>query len=326
MDAGSIEVRLEPGTVITPAIEAAFDEAAAALHAGETERVYLTSLLDRVRRGELFLFVLSHVAGVLSHGDGIAGIVCCRSVDDEAELIFGFLRPRFAGLERVFLTKVADALAERGMHVLRSGFTWPGSGGFVAAAAAMGFHSVRRISMALDVAGSGLFFYEPGPGVTVRPWSPACFEDTCRIMYEESEPSDRKVYPLFASPEGARTLLVSIVEGRHGTFLPGLSAVCEKDGQVAGFLLSSLLADGSVLVLDIAVRKAYRRTGAGSRMLEYLIGRCAAAGKKRIVLAVTANNAAAIALYKKTGFREVATFDQHVLILDKKRKEVKTLS
>jgi ribosomal protein S18 acetylase RimI-like enzyme len=319
MDAGATEIGLELGTVITPAVEAAFEEAAVSLHAGETERVYLKSLLDRVRHGELFLLVLYRSAG-------IAGVVCCRSVDDEAELIFGFLRPQFAGIERVFLAKVVDALAQRGMHVVRSGFTWPGAGGFVAAAAAMRFYTVPRISMALDVADNRLFFYEPGPGVKVRPWSEACFEDTCRIMYEESEPSDRKVYPLFSSPEGARTLLSSIVQGRHGTFLPGLSAVCEKDGQVAGFLLSSLLTDGSVLVLDIAVRKAYRRAGAGSRMLEHLIGRCAAAGKRRIVLAVTASNTAAIALYKKMGFREVSTFDQHVLMLDKNREEIMTLS
>ncbi|MGA9139202.1 MAG: GNAT family N-acetyltransferase, partial [Methanocella sp.] len=295
MDAGSAEERLELGTVITPAVEAAFDEAAMALHAGETERVYLKSLVDRVRHGELFVFVLYRTTG-------IAGAVCCRSVDNEAELVFGFLRPSCAGLERIFLTKVVGALAQRGMRVVRSGFTWPGSGGFVAAAVAMGFYTVRRISMALDVADSSLFFYGHGSGVEVRPWSHAYFEDIRRIMYEESEPSDRKVYPLFASPEGARTLLFSIVQGHHGTFMPGLSAVCEKDGQVAGFMLSSLLSDGSVLVLDIAVRKAYRRTGAGSRMLEYLISRCAATGKRRIVLAVTASNTAAISLYKKMGF------------------------
>ena len=98
--------------------------------------------------------------------------------------------------------------------------------------------------------------------------------------------------------------------------MPGLSAVCEVDGQVAGFLISSMLIDGSVLVLDIAVRKAYRRTGVGSRMLKYLIGKCAAAGKRQIVLAVTATNTAAIELYRKTGFRQVATFEQHVLMLD----------
>lgn len=309
MHAAPAEERFELSTVITPAVEAAFDEAVTVMHAGEKERVYVMGLLDRVRHGELFILVLSGRAG-------IAGAVCCRGVDDEAELVFGFLRPSCAGLERVFMGKVVDVLAQRGIHVVRSGFTWPGAGGFIAAAADMGFYTVRRISMALDVADSGLFYYTPASGAKVRPWSQDCFEDTCRIMYEESEPSDRKVYPLFASPKGARALLLSIVQNRHGTFMPGLSAVCEVDGQVAGFLISSMLIDGSVLVLDIAVRKAYRRTGVGSRMLKYLIGKCAAAGKRQIVLAVTATNTAAIELYRKTGFRQVATFEQHVLMLD----------
>jgi ribosomal protein S18 acetylase RimI-like enzyme len=316
MYAGPAEERLELSTAITPDVEAAFQEAAMAMHAGETERVYVMGLLDRVRHGELFIFVLSRQSGIV-------GAVCCRGVDGEAELVFGFLRPSCPGFERVFLGKIVDALARQGTRVLRTGFTWPGAGGFIAAAADMGFYTVRRISMALDVAGSGRFFHGSAPGVNVRPWSQAFFEDTCRIMYEESEPSDRKVYPLFASPEGARALLLSVVQNRHGTFMPGLSAVCVVEGRVSGFLLSSLLSDGTVLVLDIAVRKAYRRMGIASRMIEYLIGRCAATGKRQIVLAVTATNAAAIGLYKKMGFRQVATFDQHVLILDQDRASAK---
>ncbi|OPY28792.1 MAG: ribosomal-protein-alanine N-acetyltransferase [Methanocella sp. PtaU1.Bin125] len=315
MYAGPAEGRLELSTVITPAVEAAFEEAMRAMHAGDIERMYVRGLLDRARRGELFILALYRNADV-------AGAVCCRSVDGEAELVFGFLRPPCAGLERAFLEMIVAALARQGTGVVRSGFTWPGAGGFAAAAADMGFDAVRRISMALDVAGSGLFFPGSSPGVSVRPWSQACFEDTCRIMYEESEPSDRRVYPLFATPEGTRALLSSIVQDRHGTFLPGLSAVCEVDGRVAGVLLSALLADGSVLVLDIAVRKAYRRKGVASRMIEHLISRCAAAGKKQIVLAVTATNDAAIGLYKKMGFRQIATFDQHVLIIGPARSGV----
>lgn len=304
MEAGGAGGGLVAGTTATPAIEAAFSEAAARLP--ELERLYVLSLPDRVRSGELCLIALQD-------GDGVAGAACYRSVDGEAEVVYGFLRPPYRGAEQAFLEQVVGKLAGSGIGVVRSGFTWPDAGRFIAAAVRLGFTAVHRSSMALDVEDRHLFSYVPAPGISVLPWSPWYFEEACRIMYEESEPADRALYPLFASPEGARRLLLSIVQGRHGTFLPGLSAVCQAGGAIVGFLLCALLADGNVLVLDIAVSKAGRRRGAGTKMLEYLIGKAAAAGTRQIVLAVTAGNAAAIGLYKKVGFREVATFDQYVL-------------
>lgn len=180
---------------------------------------------------------------------------------------------------------------------------------------ASGFFSVRRISMARDVDDGHLFSYVPAPGLNVIPWSPWYFDEAGRIMYEASEPADRRLYPLFGSPEGARKLLLSIVQGRHGPFLPELSAVCQVDGAIAGFVLCSLLADGSVLVLDIAVADACRRRGVGTRLIEHLVSQCAVQNRRQVVLAVTAGNTPAIRLYQKTGFREVATFDQYVLTI-----------
>jgi ribosomal protein S18 acetylase RimI-like enzyme len=306
MDVCSTGEGLETGTAVTQAVEAAFSEAAAGL--SEMERLYITSLTDRVRRGELCLISL-HRSGE------VAGAACYRSVDGEAEVVFGFLRPQYRGIEHAFLAKVVGTLAKSGITVIRTGFTWPAAGPVIAAATRMGFSTVHRISMAKPVEDSHLFSFVPAPGIQVLPWSPWYFEDACRIMYEESEPADRVLYPLFGSPEGARRLLLSIVQGRHGTFMPGLSAVCQSGGAVVGFLLCALLADGSVLVLDIAVNKACRRAGAGTKMLEYLVGKCAALGYRQIVLAVTADNEAAIRLYKKMGFRDVAAFDQYVLTI-----------
>jgi ribosomal protein S18 acetylase RimI-like enzyme len=297
---------LEAGTMITSAVEAAFSEAAGELP--ELERLYVRSLPDRVRRGELNLISLHD-------GPEVAGAACYRSVDGEAEVVFGFLRPPYRGTEPAFLEKIVRALKESGHAVLRTGFTWPEAGPFIAAASRMGFWRIHRISMAREVNDGHLFSYVPAPGINVAPWSPWYFDEVCRIMYEESEPEDRVLYPLFASPEGARRLLLSIAQGRHGTFMPGLSAICQSDGVIVGFLLCALIVDGSVLVLDIAVDKAHRRKGAGTKMLEYLISRAAALGNRQIVLAVTASNEPAIELYRNVGFKEVARFDQYVLTI-----------
>lgn len=312
MSVGCGGVRLELGGTITPAVEEAFGEAAG-MAAGEAERQYVRGLTDRVRRGELGLFVLSG-------GWDVAGAACYRSVDGEAELVFGFLRLPYAGTERAFLEQIVAALARSGAGVVRSGFAWPSSARFIAAAKGMGFLSVRRISMALDVDERYRPSYVPVPGLSVHPWSPLHFEEAARIMYEESVPADRRLYPMFGSPAGARRLLLSIVQGRHGAFAPETSAVCEAGGagredpdRIAGFVLTSTVADGSLLVLDIAVRQAYRRRGAGTKLLEYLIARAAALGKRQIVLAVTADNEPAIRLYRKVGFRQASMFDQYVL-------------
>jgi ribosomal protein S18 acetylase RimI-like enzyme len=311
MNAGRTGEGLVTGTTVTPAVEAAFSEAS--LRLPELERLYVMSLPDRVRRGELCLISLHD-------GEEVAGAVCYRSVDGEAEVAFGFVRPPYRGTEHAFLEKAVGALKGSGISIVRTGFTWPDSGPFIAAAAGLGFSTVHRISMAKVVDDSQLFSYVPAPGIHVLPWSPWYFEEACRIMYEESEPADRVLYPLFGSPEGARKLLLSIVQGRHGTFAPGLSAVCESGGAIVGFLLCALLADGSVLVLDIAVSKAGKRKGAGTKMLEYLISKAAALGNRQIVLAVTAGNEPAIGLYKKMGFRQVATFDQYVLAINRQNE------
>jgi ribosomal protein S18 acetylase RimI-like enzyme len=226
-----------------------------------------------------------------------------------------------AAFSEAFLESIVGRLKESGVSVVRTGFTWPDAGPFIVAAVRMGFSTVHRISMSKDVDDRDLFSYVPAPGIHVLPWSSWYFEEACRIMYEESVPADRVLYPLFGSPEGARRLLLSIVQGRHGIFMPGLSAVCQSGGAIVGFMLCALIPDGSVLVLDIAVSKASRRKGAGTKMLEYLISKTAALGNRQIVLAVTAGNEPAIKLYKKMGFKEVATFDQYVLSINRQENK-----
>lgn len=310
MDATMAGERFRLAGALTPELESAFYSAASRLAAGEIERLYICGLIDRVRRGDLSVYSL------LCGGE-VAGAICYRSVDGEAELIHGFVAPEHEGAEGVFLGMVTEALARSGTRVIRSGFGWPGQARFSGAAAAAGFAAVSRISMARDVAEGEMFSFVPSPGVSVTPWSAADFEDVSRLMHEASAPADRRVYPLFASPEGSRALLLSIVQGRHGAFEPGLSAVAEVRGETAGFLLSSLMPDGGVLVLDVAVKEGLRRKGIASHMIRYLISRCAAAGRRQIVLAVTAENVEAIGLYKKMGFREIAAFEQHVLMIEK---------
>jgi len=308
MDASRQDFLLQADIRLTDEAELLLLESASRLPAvpGDIDRKYIMGLPNRVRWGELEAMQLA-VDGELS------GVFCYRSVDNEAELVYGCLRRGYGNIERLLMDGIICELAEREIHAIRSGFSWPGSERFAAAALEIGFQKIGRMSMSLDVDMKRMFSCHPSPGVNILPWSPAYFEDVCRIMYEASEHYDRVVYPLFGSPEGARKLLLSILQDRHGLFMPDLSIVAQKGGQIVGFLISALLPDGCVLILDIAVDSGFRRQGVGSRMVENLVSKSAALDRGQIVLAVTRDNSPAIALYLKAGFKEIAHFDQYVL-------------
>ncbi|WP_230741378.1 GNAT family N-acetyltransferase [Methanooceanicella nereidis] len=273
---------------------------------GNSERAYVSGLVKRMERGEISAFTLSHQGKTI-------GVIFYRMLEQEAELIFGYLLAEYRGAERYFLSNIVNGLQTFGIHIVRSSFTWPDSEGFIRAAADMGFVMIERKSMALNTRKIPLFSIGVYNDVKVCHWNSKYFDDVSRIMCDEAAPADKVVYPLFASYEGSKVLLQSIIENKHGTFMPELSMVAVSGNKTAGFLLSSVLVDGSVLILDIAVSRKYRKMGIGSLMLDHLINKCIATGIGQIVLAVTSVNTDAIQLYVRKGFKEMSTFKQYVL-------------
>ena len=71
--------------------------------------------------------------------------------------------------------------------------------------------------------------------------------------------------------------------------------------EVAGFALGRAVADQAEL-LTIAVAPAFRRQGIGARLVSGFLGEAAARGATRAFLEVSADNAAAIAVYDSLGF------------------------
>lgn len=264
---------------------------------------YISGITPRVRSGELFAFTL------LDHGCPV-GVICYKARDGEADLVFGHVMCLFKGIERFFLSAVVVSLLHSGVKAIRSGFRWPSPKAFIGAATDMGFREIPRMSMSVK---ASTMEVEPPEGIVIVPWSATMEDEVGSIMSDCATADDRAIYPLFSSQEGSIKLLHSIIGNGHGIFLPGFSYAALKGNEVAGFVLASLLADGSVLVLDIAVRERYRRSGIGGALMRGLIGACAASGKQRVVLAVSENNAAAIALYKKLGFKKDMQFSQYVL-------------
>jgi ribosomal protein S18 acetylase RimI-like enzyme len=81
-------------------------------------------------------------------------------------------------------------------------------------------------------------------------------------------------------------------------------------GKVAGFVLTEQSAEqGHVITLDVL--EAYRRQAIGSLLLSASEQEAASRGGKRMVLETATTNKAAIAFWKKHGYREFATIQDY---------------
>jgi len=289
---------MEVSRGITEDMEDVFSDAAMQVNAAEG--AYIRCLLGRVKKGELGVYALSARCRT-------EGAVCYKVLDGDAELVFGHVVG--GGPEAYFLEAVVRGLFDDGVHTVRSNFNWPEPGGFIRGAQVLSFAMTERMSMCRC----------PGPAdggtpgdFRVLAWQDCHVGEVCRIMHEAQSPADRPVYPMFSRPEGVKNLMDSVLRGRHGRFLRELSYVAVAD-RVIGFLLSTLLSDGSVLILDVGVDRDYRRRGVGGAMIDRLIGDSYAGGLGLIVLAVTSNNYDAIRLYERKGFKVNGYFRQYVL-------------
>jgi len=81
--------------------------------------------------------------------------------------------------------------------------------------------------------------------------------------------------------------------------------LCWRHRELAGFLCSWLIA-GELQIQNLATAPAFRRQGVAARLLDQVLARSRAAGLEAAWLEVRAGNVAAIKLYERFGFREVA--------------------
>ena len=97
----------------------------------------------------------------------------------------------------------------------------------------------------------------------------------------------------------------------HGVFRDCLLAgytclVLERDGAVAGYAILSIAA-GEAHVLNLCVDPGCRNRGYGDRLLDEILKRARQAGVGEVFLEVRPSNVNALSLYRKKGFRQVAS-------------------
>lgn len=95
----------------------------------------------------------------------------------------------------------------------------------------------------------------------------------------------------------------------RGNFSDALESgyVCrvdEENGEIRGYVMLRPLVDEAEL-LNIGVAGTHQRRGEGRRILREMLDMARAKQLRRVFLEVRPSNAAAIALYRSTGFSEV---------------------
>lgn len=83
-----------------------------------------------------------------------------------------------------------------------------------------------------------------------------------------------------------------------------VALAAEEDGRLVGYALGWVIVD-DLHVNNIAIDHDRRHAGRGSALLAALFRAAAALGARRATLEVRPSNAAALALYRRAGFREV---------------------
>lgn len=94
-----------------------------------------------------------------------------------------------------------------------------------------------------------------------------------------------------------------------------LNIVADLDGQAVGMVSASLPIDGTVEVISMWVAPAARGRGVGDALMETALSWARQRGAIRVALDVRQANAAAIALYRRHGFRHAgwaSSPDDHI--------------
>ena len=95
--------------------------------------------------------------------------------------------------------------------------------------------------------------------------------------------------------------------------LPGADClVAEQAGALAGFIVTEREVDlGHIITLDVA--ESQRRRGVGTALLAAAEARMLEAGVRRVSLETATDNAAAVAFWKKHGYRTVAVLKNYYM-------------
>lgn len=147
------------------------------------------------------------------------------------------------------------------------------------------------------------------PGIHLRDWEDGYFEAMAELIVAAYRGHvDSHINDQYSQPSGAMRFLKNIVIFPGcGVFQQASSLVAVEGGgsegeRLAGAVLTSRVAPGVAHVTQLCVEPRCQGRGLGRRLMEAALARLAASGYRGVSLTVTAENQAAVGLYRRLGF------------------------
>jgi ribosomal protein S18 acetylase RimI-like enzyme len=171
---------------------------------------------------------------------------------------------------------------------------------------------LRGSAGAADPAASGRVPPAAVSGLRLERWDDRYFAPCARlIQLAYANHTDGEINDQYRSENGALKFLKNIILlPGCGLFQPQASFVLRPphSHELAGAVLTSLVAPRVAHITQICVMPGYQRHGLGRRLMESAIETLRARGVEELSLTVTAANERAVRLYKKLGFTTIKTF------------------
>ena len=176
----------------------------------------------------------------------------------------------------------------------------------------MGLTYFKRYRMEIDLTGRDLARPALRPGYRFVAWSQSLLEGHAKAQYLSfRDEIDANVFPCFGDLAGCRRLIEEITQ--KGGFLPAATWLAIHDGsgrkgeEFCGTIQGVRDHQGMGSVQNVGIAPHHRNQQVGTALLFRALQGFVEAGLTRVHLEVTAQNEAAIRLYRRLGFIQVKT-------------------
>jgi ribosomal protein S18 acetylase RimI-like enzyme len=163
----------------------------------------------------------------------------------------------------------------------------------------------KRFRMEIDLDGAVTASALPRSFMWV-PWQDSLLEQHAEVKYRSFVGEvDAYVFPCLGDRSGCRRLMCEI--RRKPGFLPGATWLVACSGGYVG-TVQGVMDQGPIgAIQNVGVLPPYRGLGLGRALVYRALAGFCQAGLQRAYLEVTAENGAAIQLYRNVGFRRAKT-------------------
>ncbi len=176
----------------------------------------------------------------------------------------------------------------------------------------MGLTYFKRFRMEIALRGRQISPPPPPPGYRFVPWDPALLDSHARAKFLSfRDELDANVFPCLAELPGCRRLMREISQKTGflagATWLVVLGGTNGRRMEECGTIQGIRDRTGRGSMQNIGIAPEHRDRGLGTGLILRCLEGFRLAGVERVQLEVTAENLAAIRLYRRLGFRTLKT-------------------